>query len=1014
MHRVGLAAPARQPRQQHVAPRTHGDGGGAAVVVQQALGTVPLAQRQPQHGEVILGVAAPHRTQRRQALGRRLQPLQRQVVVAHLRGQDADVHAVHQRMRPAVHAELVVQRADVARQRQAVAHVAAGGLGDGQVRQAAGHLGQVTGLARQRDGFAQRGLAGGDAPGLVQRVGQRRAVFVALAQRAGAVVQRRGLAQPVDGLGRMAQLRARQAPLAQRVQRQRRLAQALGQRQRRRHHGIAVGEAACHQVHEPQRLGAGDALALVAGFVGQALRQRHRGAHAFDEQAGLDPLRLAAPARSAVARGLPGGSGAAPQGQRVDQPAGATRTLGGLLERRGGLDRVARGFPVFGTARRLAAAALQPARHRGMHVARDGLGHAAQRGVGDQVVREGFARQHLRRLQLGPGVDQRQRRLLQHGFGQLDAEVDTSDRRHPRQRQRRRRQGLQPPLDQRADAGRLRQPAVGHAGQHVVLQRLQREQRVAAGVAHQRAGQCGSVEPGHAQAVDQLAHRRLVQRLQRLLVQALRFEQRLVQRGAAFAGAARQAPAQRQRRLGRHHGLQQLQAGGVGEVQVVEQQLVAAGGRGPAQQGLGGALQLQALAVAAECRAVAGIQQLGQHTRQAAARGLVGRGAAALQQQPQQPRQQRKRHAGVARPRRHVQAARAAPARQLGEQPRLAHAGLADEDEHALGRPGALQRGELVVAAHQARRPAQAGRHAARARHRTRRHRALDRGQQRQRLGAGRRAQFVLQPLFQALERGQRRGAVAAQVVQPHQPAAGVFRQRLQLQHRLHLGQRRHQCTGGLVLRRGGGVTVQALRPAAFALLLQPVRHLGTVAVVAAGQQLAVRVVEVGHHAGQQHDPLAGLHQRVAERAPQPEDALPQVARGGLLRGLGPQPGGQAGARHRAFGLQQRQPAGVLAFQRPAGVAAAAGGGRAGQAQPDAVGRRRQRGIGLGSGLGGGSRHRRLGQRLPPAACRGGSYQWVIGWIVRGTCATRPPSLPRHRGAAVRGHGPWQAPASLG
>ena len=111
-----------------------------------------------------------------------------------------------------------------------------------------------------------------------------------------------------------------------------------------------------------------------------------------------------------------------------------------------------------------------------------------------------------------------------------------------------------------------------------------------------------------------------------------------------------------------------------------------------------------------------------------------------------------------------------AAGRELLQQAALADAGLADEQEHASRRPGVIERLQLALAADQARRSHQAGRNHGAAR-RQGCGAALDRRQQLDRLGRRPGAQLVLQALLEALERGDRRRPVAAQIVQAHQAA---------------------------------------------------------------------------------------------------------------------------------------------------------------------------------------------------------------------------------------------------
>ena len=183
---------------------------------------------------------------------------------------------------------------------------------------------------------------------------------------------------------------------------------------------------------------------------------------------------------------------------------------GGLLEsarRRFGL---AAGAPVLGHAgggaRGRAAVLGQPRGALGVHTARHHRRHAVQHGVGHQVVGQRFVAQQLGVLQFLPGTGQLHRVVAGGGFGQFDVEVDAGNGRHSGQRQRGRRQPLQPLLDERAHAGRARQ---GTAHQAAVLQALldgfDHEQRVAAAVLHEQRASVPACRPGSASASSNLA-----------------------------------------------------------------------------------------------------------------------------------------------------------------------------------------------------------------------------------------------------------------------------------------------------------------------------------------------------------------------------------------------------------------------------------------------------------------------------------------------------------------------------
>ena len=164
--------------------------------------------------------------------------------------------------------------------------------------------------------------------------------------------------------------------------------------------------------------GAGPVLALVAGDAGGEQQQR-----AF----------LGRP---------PGGAGALGRG---DQPGQ-------------GLQRFAGVAPVLGDVRRLGRPRLEIAGHLGMELARDRRRHRAARRLEDQVVGERAFAQHLRGVELAPGIAQVDRAQAQHVRGEVGAEVGAGDRGAARQLHRHRRQPLDALADQVGDVRCGRQP----------------------------------------------------------------------------------------------------------------------------------------------------------------------------------------------------------------------------------------------------------------------------------------------------------------------------------------------------------------------------------------------------------------------------------------------------------------------------------------------------------------------------------------------------------------------------
>ena len=327
--------------------------------------------------------------------------------------------------------------------------------------------------------------------------------------------------------------------------------------------------------------------------------------------------------------------------------------------------------------------------------------HRGARGLEDQVVGEAAVAQHLRRLQLAPGLGDVERMRLEHRDRELGAELRAGQRGDASQAQRLARQLAEPALDQCADRHRLRQAAAAldrrrAAREHQVLQRLEREHRIAAGMAQQRRRQMLRAQLGQADRLHQGGELRQVERLQHAGLQAGRFLERGTQQRAAGTRLGRtlgEAPVQRGERLRLRQHLQELDAGVVGEVQVVDHQRLQALGDRIDQGGVDGALQQQPLRLAGQGHRLA---ELGQHQRQRLVACRRDRERMRGQHRPQQARQHGVGDAGIARPRLDDDDARPADAEVL-QQPALADAGLADQHEGAPVRPGMLERLQLAA-----------------------------------------------------------------------------------------------------------------------------------------------------------------------------------------------------------------------------------------------------------------------------------------------------------------------------
>ena len=477
-----------------------------------------------------------------------------------------------------------------------------------------------------------------------------------------------------------------------------------------------------------------------------------------------------------------------------------------------------------------------------MEQPRDRLGHGLARRLEDEIVRERAVAQDLRRLELAPRLGDVERMRLEHRRGELGAELGSGERGDARQAQRLARQLRQAPFDERADADRLRQPRAvaerrGVAREQEVLQGLEREHRVAAGVPEERRREALDVELGQAERVDQRRELREVERLHGDRLDAPRLLERaahLRHRRAGVGGPLREAPAQGSERIRLDERLDELDARVVGEVQVVDDHRVDARRQRVDERRVDGAVQQEPLRLARERDRRT---QLRQDERELARPVRIERDLVLGEQGAQQPREHGVGDAFVARSRADRDHA-GATGRELVQQPGLADSRFADEEERPLRRPRAIERRELALAADEARRPDQAGRNDGAAR-RQRRAAALDRRQQLDRLRRRLRAELVLEVLLEALERGDRRGAVAAQVVQPHQAALCVLGERIALDQALRIDEAARDRSALLARRRCGGERRVALLAPLAALDAQPLGELGEVVEVEVAEELA-------------------------------------------------------------------------------------------------------------------------------------------------------------------------------
>ena len=525
--------------------------------------------------------------------------------------------------------------------------------------------------------------------------------------------------------------------------------------------------------------------------------------------------------------------------------------------------------------------------------------HRGARGLEDQVVGEGAVAQHLRRLELAPGLGDVERMRLEHRHRELGAELRAGQRGDAGQAQRLARQLAEPALDQRADRHRLRQAAAAldrrrAAREHQVLQRLEREHRIAAGVAQQRRRQPLGAQLGQADRLDQGGELRQVERLQQRrspggpLPRARRAAARRRRRARPGAGrspsAARRASPTAPATAGTRRWPRRRSAG---------RRRPAPAGRGRAHRPGWRRRRAAAAAAAPRRPAPPRAPSSGSTSASSSVRaGAIASGCAASTD-AQQARQDGVGDAGVAGPR--LDGDDAGPAgAEILQQAALADAGLADQHERAPVRPGMLERLQLAVAADQARRPQQAGR-GRRPPRRQRRGAALDRRQQLDRLGRGPGAELVLQALLEALEGGDRRRPVAAQVVQAHQPALAVLGQRIALDQALRVDQAARDRALVLAARGRGGQRRGASAPATAGAAARshsassgrssksrsPSSSSSARLLVALDPREALR--QVGPHRLLQLQPGAAAEQRQPGIAAQAVEALAQAGVG-LLR----------------------------------------------------------------------------------------------------------------------------------
>ena len=357
---------------------------------------------------------------------------------------------------------------------------------------------------------------------------------------------------------------------------------------------------------------------------------------------------------------------------------------------------------------------------------------------------------------------------LQDMCRQRRAEIGTRQRGDPRQPQRRRAELSEPALDQGADGGRGRQRGSARIGlRHDRAERFEDEVRIAPGMTGERARKCCRIDTFERQRIEQLAHVGFGQRRQR------HFDQR-------FSGLGAPPSVQGHRHLGAAHGQgkaqpgreqrrQQFERGRIGEVKIIKGQTGQAGGVASSKR-LNDRL--------AEARLIHQLRRRGAELRQHACE--LASQLTVECRGPAPARAPRATAAPTMRTDAFITGARTdqrniAAARKVSQQPCLAHAGIGGQHGDTPLLPGILQRAPLTLAPDQYRRPAIAVGIRRAAVPGNSPERSISCASSRDStLGA---ASSSLRSHCSQRVGGERRGAVAAPVVQPHQQPVRLFGQ---------------------------------------------------------------------------------------------------------------------------------------------------------------------------------------------------------------------------------------------
>ena len=587
------------------------------------------------------------------------------------------------------------------------------------------------------------------------------------------------------------------------------------------------------------------------------------------------------------------------------------------------------GQPVPGDDRRLAACGLELFGDEAVQAFGDRGRDVAANGAGDDVVHELAAIQHLAPFELAQRLGELGERARQGAAGEVDAERLGRHRRQLGDVAGGGREQGEAAFHDGLDARRNRPFVVGAAelaegGDE--LDRFEQESRVAADASSQPGRLLRRVEAGQGQASQQLLDLALGERPERHAHQsACRFERRQQRLGrrAELVVAAAEGQARGQR-LGRglaalHEGLQGLDTGAVGELQVVEDEGGAAPVDAGAQQRRHRLERLRALVRGAQRLGLgpaAGVGDLRQEAHRRIDRGALERRCEALDGHQQQPAQRGVREHAVARPRARDGTGTDGGG-ELAQQPALADAALAADADRIAHAPGRDQRVHESGAADQARRP-QHGDGNRDDRSRDGRGVGLENGlAEALGRGRGRHAVETAQHGAATIPDVDGGGAVAAQVEDLHQHPVGLFRFAVEGEQLVGLLQRLVELAA---LGRRPHRHQQRLAPRAALRLALGRDPFGELAAVVVGEPFEPLRAGGGgldlDLAGEREHRALARHHRGPGDLVQLGQALAQVAAGAGLGHAGPEQAGQARARRRAVGAEPGDQRGLLAVER--------------------------------------------------------------------------------------------------